>query len=223
MSKQPLVVHPDVAMLNGFNATRVAALGPNTAYMNSNMSALPNRGASPVGIAVDVPDEAALDELLHVMGISRSPEEDIACARDLPDDETERQAVIAARRGQGQFRADLLRFWGVCAVTGCANQVLLRASHIQPWRDSSNRERRDSENGLLLAAHLDAAFDRGLISFADDGKILMHPHRLLDDDAKALGIHSGLRLRRLSAGHLRFLAVHRKMHGFGMNNREGSL
>jgi putative restriction endonuclease len=49
--------------------------------------------------------------------------------------------------------------------------LILRASRIKPWRLSDNRERLDSFNGLLLAAHLDAAFDSGFVTFKEDGAI----------------------------------------------------
>jgi predicted restriction endonuclease len=53
---------------------------------------------------------------------------------------------------------------GRCAVTGLDEPALLRASHAKPWKDASDSERLDVYNGLLLAAHLDAAFDKGLIT-----------------------------------------------------------
>ena len=85
-------------------------------------------------------------------------------------DETTRERFIQARLGQGQFRQDIMRRWqGACAVTGCTQPEVLRASHIRPWRESSNEERLDPANGILLAANLDALFDRFLISFDDDG------------------------------------------------------
>ena len=57
-------------------------------------------------------------------------------------------------------------------VTGCAEPLLLRASHIKPWaRCATDAERLDVKNGLLLAAHLDAAFDCGLIDFDAAGQI----------------------------------------------------
>jgi predicted restriction endonuclease len=50
---------------------------------------------------------------------------------------------------------------------------LLRASHIKPWADcETDAELLDVYNGLLLAAHLDAAFDSSLISFNEKGQIL---------------------------------------------------
>lgn len=140
-------------------------------------------------------------------------EQDIEAATDLPEQETERKAVIAARRGQGVFRARLDDYWGGCAITACTTRELLRASHIAPWRESSNSDRLNPDNGLLLAAHLDAAFDQGLISFADDGRILLHA-RLPAADAKAIGITAAMCLRKVGPGHLPFLARHRELHGF---------
>lgn len=79
--------------------------------------------------------------------------------------ETEREAIVQSRVGQGKFREDLIRYWGKCAVTGCELIKILKASHIKPWRYSSNIERLDKFNGLLLIPNLDSTFDNGLISF----------------------------------------------------------
>jgi putative restriction endonuclease len=57
-------------------------------------------------------------------------------------------------------------------VSHLAFEPLLRASHIRPWRDASNQQRLDSQNGLLLRADLDVLFDRGYISFDDSGALL---------------------------------------------------
>lgn len=54
--------------------------------------------------------------------------------------ETEKRILISARRGQGKFRKDLLSYWGACALSGCTEQTLLKASHIKPWSKSTNRE-----------------------------------------------------------------------------------
>ncbi|HEV2156177.1 HNH endonuclease signature motif containing protein [Bradyrhizobium sp.] len=87
---------------------------------------------------------------------------------------TTTEALIDARLGQGRFRAALEREWdGSCAVTGCSLLQMLRASHIKPWEASTDAERLDSQNGLLLSAHLDALFDKGLLTFDDDGKMLL--------------------------------------------------
>ena len=123
--------------------------------------------------------------------------------------ETTRRALVDARRGQGRFRAGLMRRWGAaCAVTGLTLAQALRASHAKPWRESSNAERLDPKNGLLLAAHLDALFDTGLISFADDGAMVVS----LDvsaGDRERLGIPRGIR-EPLDAEERAFMAHHRR-------------
>jgi hypothetical protein len=121
---------------------------------------------------------------------------------------TEKQALIQARRGQGKFREGVLSFWGNCAVTECCELTLLRASHIKPWKQSENYERLDRYNGLLLAPNLDAAFDKGLITFGDDGQIIISPS-LKAADRKALGIRPSCRLRRISPNHSSYLQYHR--------------
>ena len=63
-------------------------------------------------------------------------------------------------------------YWqGRCPLTGITDPALLRASHIIPWAEcESDAERLDVHNGLLLSALWDAAFDRALVTFDDDGK-----------------------------------------------------
>jgi predicted restriction endonuclease len=86
---------------------------------------------------------------------------------------SEREAVVKARIGQGRFRDSLIAYWSTCAVTGCMEDSLLRASHIKPWAKASLPERLSLYNGLLLSPALDACFDSGYVSFDDEGKILL--------------------------------------------------
>jgi hypothetical protein len=132
-----------------------------------------------------------------------------AQTRNLPR-ATEAERLVIQRVGQDVFREALLSYWGgCCAVSGVADPRLLRASHIKPWaKCETDAERLDVYNGLLLAAHLDAAFDAGLVSFADDGKILFSARFTLAD-RYAIGIHDQLALRRVGARHLPNLAWHR--------------
>lgn len=127
--------------------------------------------------------------------------------RELP--ETERRSIVLSRIGQGSFRSDLEKYWKVCAVTGCAKPELLVASHIKPWKDSDNFERLDVYNGLLLAPHLDRAFDRGYVSFDDEGRIILSD-AFSDRDQRILGIHPDMKLRKIEPNHLRYLDYHRK-------------
>jgi putative restriction endonuclease len=93
---------------------------------------------------------------------------------------TERESLILARRGQGLFRRRVAANESRCRVTGVDRPEHLRASHCKPWRDSSNPERLDGDNGLMLTPSIDHLFDRGFISFAGDGRLLISPvaHRL---------------------------------------------
>ncbi len=134
-----------------------------------------------------------------------------AQTRNLPRT-TEAERLVIQRVGQDVFREALLSYWGgCCAVTGVADPRLLRASHIKPWaKCDTDAERLDVYNGLLLAAHLDAAFDAGLISFDDEGAIIFSS-QFSQGDRDALGVHGQLALRRIGAGHLPNLAWHRAL------------
>lgn len=113
-------------------------------------------------------------------------------------DVTEREQLAKARIGQGRFRADVAAKWGrgeVCALTGVAIPEMLIASHIKPWRDSSNSERLDPMNGLLLVAHADRLFDQHLMSFRPShGEYLCALHPRLQREAKKAGIVEGTKL-----------------------------
>jgi hypothetical protein len=118
---------------------------------------------------------------------------------------TEREVLVQARRGQGRFRQDLLEYWQGCAVVGSTIQSILRASHIQPWRKSEDRERLDPANGLLLTANLDALFNDGLISFDDHGEMLVSS-RLRQSDRSLLQLGGKLRKGPVARqiGYLRY-------------------
>jgi hypothetical protein len=124
---------------------------------------------------------------------------------------TTKKQLIDARRGQGKFRRELCQIWGGCSVTGCDVNEVLRASHIKPWRSCSNDEERlDAENGLLLVATLDALFDRGLITFNDDGEMI--PSSRLSAGQRTLVLHPGKRgLRnKPSNAQKKYLAGHQQ-------------
>lgn len=89
---------------------------------------------------------------------------------DIP--ETQRAQLVKARVGQGLFRSLVLLKNPACRVTGVTDKRLLRASHIKPWKDSTNFERLDGNNGIMLSPHIDALFDQGLMSFEDNGRAL---------------------------------------------------
>ncbi|TPL49891.1 HNH endonuclease signature motif containing protein [Mesorhizobium sp. B2-4-6] len=91
---------------------------------------------------------------------------------DLQLEDTVKNSVIQARRGQGKFRANVEAVEEACRLTGITNPSLLIASHIKPWRlCTSAQERLDGMNGLLLTPDADHLFDRGFISFEDSGEV----------------------------------------------------
>ena len=95
-----------------------------------------------------------------------------AVVADVALNDTERQSIIKARRGQGKFRANVEVIERECRLTGVANPLLLRASHIKPWHlCETAAERLDGMNGLLLTPDADHLFDRGFITFGEDGAV----------------------------------------------------
>lgn len=115
------------------------------------------------------------------------------------------------RVGQDVFCEALLDDWNRrCPLTGITDERLLRASHIRPWAAcESDAERLDVHNGLLLSALWDAAFDTGLISFADDGTVIGSA-ALTEEARVALGLDAAPRLMGLRAEHRARLAWHRE-------------
>jgi hypothetical protein len=86
---------------------------------------------------------------------------------------TQKQQLIRARVGQGLFRQKVEKIESRCRVTGITDKRLLIASHIKPWKVSTNTERLDGHNGLLLSPHIDRLFDKGWISFSNNGCLLV--------------------------------------------------
>ncbi len=125
-------------------------------------------------------------------------------------DEKDKYILIKYRVGQGVFRKRLYEYWGGCSVTGCREHSLLIASHIKPYSECRPYERYDLYNGLLLTPNLDRLFDRHLISFDEQGKIMVSSS-LNSDDLACLGISGEERLvgERLDDRHEEYLVLHR--------------
>lgn len=126
---------------------------------------------------------------------------------------TEAERLTVQRVGQDLFRRALLDYWGGrCPLTGITDPDLLRASHMVPWAEcESDALRLDVHNGLLLSALWDAAFDAGLISFADDGTVLRSPD-MSAAAAAALKLDTVPQLEPLTDLHRANLARHRQQH-----------
>jgi hypothetical protein len=158
---------------------------------------------------------AVIDERVPVSeiirrGRAKDPiDEKIAALRRAGAKNKEIEALIKLRIGQGRFRTELLRMWnGRCCVTGITTPRAIRASHIKSWKKSTRQECRDPYNGLPLVATLDALFDAGLITFADDGE--MRVSKVVSRGERELLGLDGLRMVRAPHSKTaRFLKWHR--------------
>jgi hypothetical protein len=135
----------------------------------------------------------------------------VGSIRARPIAETEKTALILARRGQGLFKQRVRAVERRCRITGVDRIEHLRASHCKPWRDSDDSERLDGENGLLLTPTIDHLFDRGFISFEKSGRLLVSPvaHR---ESLERMGIPVGKRVNvgGFSEGQRRNLEFHQE-------------
>jgi hypothetical protein len=123
-------------------------------------------------------------------------------------DKTEKERLISARIGQGWYREGLLKCWKKCAITQCDEISLLRASHIKPWCYSSDKERLDINNGLLLSANFDLLFDKGFITFDENGSI-QTSEKLSVENSRILGIEKNMKIK-LNDKQQSYIEWHRK-------------
>ena len=136
---------------------------------------------------------------------------EVAIAQDTKITDTDRQALILARRGQGQFRIKVRQVERACRITKVDRLEHLVASHVQPWRDSTHEQRLDGENGLLLTPTVDHLFDKGFISFEDGGRLIVSP---VADRAslERMGVScsGAVNVGGFSEGQRRYLEFHRE-------------
>lgn len=122
-------------------------------------------------------------------------------------DETVKESMILARVGQGMFRDNLISFWKKCPITNCDHVELLTASHIKPWKYSDNNERLSYFNGILLSPNYNSLFDRGFISFNDNGTIIISKS-ISERNLKLLNISRDIKIN-FRKEHYKFLKYHR--------------
>ena len=125
----------------------------------------------------------------------------------LKPNKTERKGLVTSRVGQGFYRQELIKkFDNKCAVTGINVEEILIASHIVPWRHSNDEERLDVDNGILLSPLYDSLFDKNLISFEDNGKIIIS-EKVQDKELISL-INFNAKIK-ISEGMKKYLNEHR--------------
>jgi putative restriction endonuclease len=126
-----------------------------------------------------------------------------------------RETIIQARVGQGQFRQDVLSIWkNTCPVTGLAKPELLVASHIVPWSLSDETQKIDPNNGFPFSPAVDKLFDKGYISFNDNGQLLFKKSAIDSQDLKILGLLPNTKILGLNTQQIAYLAEHRKLFHF---------
>ena len=101
-------------------------------------------------------------------------ESDIQAAVEMRTDigATQKIQIISSRRGQGVFKANVRLIENSCRITKVTSPQHLIASHIKPWAKSNDIEKLSGYNGLLLSPHMDHLFDKGYISFEENGNLL---------------------------------------------------
>ena len=139
---------------------------------------------------------------------ARSSSAPITTAQLKPPNKTERRGLVTTRVGQGYYRQQLVdKYAEQCAVTRSGPKEILIASHIVPWRDATDAERLNPDNGILLSPIYDALFDRNLISFADNGEIIVSK-LLTPAEMEAFSIVGNEQIET-TPGMMAFLARHR--------------
>jgi hypothetical protein len=121
---------------------------------------------------------------------------------------TEREQLVKARVGQGLYRSRVELIEAGCRLTGITDRRFLRASHIKPWSKSDSREKLDGHNGLLLAPHIDHLFDKGFISFEDNGRLL-RSEALPQSVQEAWSLIPEAKTKPFSESQTLYLAYHR--------------
>ncbi len=122
---------------------------------------------------------------------------------------TERSGLVISRVGQGYYRQLVREKWdNRCPVTGIRIVGILISSHIVPWSESNDEERLDVENSVLLSPNVDSLFDKHLISFSDEGRILLS-NKITTEDLIKLGINDQT-IIPISEGMRKYLKRHRE-------------
>lgn len=157
--------------------------------------------------------EPMADALLSLIGqqldmtVEDSQEREIQNRTDIGP--TEKYQLVLSRVGQGQYRKNLEQHEIGCRITGITDRRFLTASHVKPWAKSSDFEKIDGNNGLLLSPHIDRLFDRGYISFEDSGKMMLSP-LLPPEVIAAWNLSAKVAARPFSSKQSTYMDYHRR-------------
>lgn len=150
-----------------------------------------------------------LSELGNIYENEIAKNQEIVIHRNIDLTLTEKQQIIIARLGQGAFREGVINRYRKCIITGIDDKRILIASHIKPWAVAQNDERLSSENGLLLSPTYDKLFDKGFITFKNDGRIVLS-NFFSDYNFRKLKLSDGLKFDVNATENMKkFLDYHR--------------
>lgn len=109
---------------------------------------------------------------------------------------TEAKAKRKLRKGLEKYKEVVTPLWNdQCALCGIDLPVMLHASYSKPWKDSTDEERLDPYNGLLLCHNHDALYKKGYITFDGTGKIHIS-ESIQQTDYEKYGIHPNMKVKR---------------------------
>ena len=121
---------------------------------------------------------------------------------------TSKEQLVKARRGQGVFKSRVRLNENGCRITGITNIKHMIASHIKPWSESTDEEKLNGCNGLLLAPHIDHLFNNGMIGFSDDGELLISS-KLDKSILEAWRVDENINVGKFNTEQKKFLQYHR--------------
>ena len=215
--------HPaQVAVTAAGDKFEVVILSGSATLAQELVRTFPNAGVATHGFVLQT--EAALAQWLRraaalsqalpnqaVKAFEQQVQAELSAMPEPAAQNTEVLRMVRQRVGQQAYRQAMLDYWGgACAVTGLALPQALRASHAKPWAEcASDAERLDVYNGFLLSANLDVLFDSFLVSFTDEGELLVS-ETITPSDQQKMGLTSGMRLRWVTAQHGPYLHFHRQ-------------
>lgn len=119
----------------------------------------------------------------------------------------EKEIIIKARINQSVYREKLLHRFKTCCLCGVSDARMLVASHIKPWSKCNPKEKVDVDNGLLLCPNHDKVFDIGLITFDNDGNIIISKD-LKETDRIFLNLRENMKVE-ISEKNRAYIEYHR--------------
>lgn len=123
--------------------------------------------------------------------------------------EMELELDLKIKQGKEQFRANLLPLWqNECPLCGVAIEELLVAAYAKPWKDSSDLERLEPHNGILLCANHAALFKAGLITFTGGGRLRI-AGKIAEKDYSIYGLAESLKVQAVPE-HAAYFRWHKR-------------